>query len=234
MQYAQINKQNQDDLLLMELIALPLSFLVLVWVFGGLLAAALPMALGALAVVGSMSVLRLDHLHHRSVDLRAQPEHRDGSGAGHRLHTADRQPLSRRIGRGQRPRRGADPDHGHRPGAPCCSPRSPWRCRCRRRWPFPMYFLKSFAYAGVATVAFVATASIVITPAAIVLLGPRLDALDVRRLLRRILAPARAGAQTGRAAVLVPVEQVRDAPLGADRPGRRRRCCCCSGFRSSR
>lgn len=46
---------------------------------------------------------------------------------------------------------------------------------------FPMYFLKSFAYAGVATVAFVATASIVITPAAIVLLGPRLDALDVRR-----------------------------------------------------
>lgn len=52
---------------------------------------------------------------------------------------------------------------------------------------FPMYFLKSFAYAGVATVAFVATASIVITPAAIVLLGDRLDALDVRRLLRRAL-----------------------------------------------
>ncbi len=52
---------------------------------------------------------------------------------------------------------------------------------------FPMYFLKSFAYAGVATVAFVATASIVITPAAIVLLGPRLDALDVRRLVRRLL-----------------------------------------------
>src|SRR5262249_4945926 len=59
MQYAQINKQNQDDLVVMEIIAIPLSFLVLVWVFGGLLAAALPMALGALAVVGSMSVLRL-------------------------------------------------------------------------------------------------------------------------------------------------------------------------------
>ncbi|HET9890119.1 MAG TPA: MMPL family transporter, partial [Mycobacterium sp.] len=41
--------------------------------------------------------------------------------------------------------------------------------------------------AGVATVAFVAAASIVLTPAAIVLLGPRLDALDVRRLLRRAL-----------------------------------------------
>ncbi len=59
MQYAQINTQNQKDLLLMEIIAIPLSFLVLIWVFGGLLAAALPMTLGALAVVGSMSVLRL-------------------------------------------------------------------------------------------------------------------------------------------------------------------------------
>jgi RND superfamily putative drug exporter len=50
---------------------------------------------------------------------------------------------------------------------------------------FPMYFLKSFAYAGVATVAFVATASIVVTPAAIVLLGSRLDSLNVRKLFRR-------------------------------------------------
>ncbi len=57
--YSQINEQNERDLLLMESIALPLSFGVLVWVFGGLLAAALPMALGALAIMGSMSVLRL-------------------------------------------------------------------------------------------------------------------------------------------------------------------------------
>ena len=36
---------------------------------------------------------------------------------------------------------------------------------------FPMYFLKSFAYAGVATVTFVAAAAIVVTPAAIALLA---------------------------------------------------------------
>jgi uncharacterized membrane protein YdfJ with MMPL/SSD domain len=52
---------------------------------------------------------------------------------------------------------------------------------------FPMYFLRSFAYAGVATVAFAAVAAIVVTPAAIVLLGPRLDSLDVRQLVRRLL-----------------------------------------------
>ena len=55
---------------------------------------------------------------------------------------------------------------------------------------FPMHFLKSFAYAGVATVAFAAIAAIVITPAAISLLGDRLDSLDVRRLFRRVLGRA--------------------------------------------
>jgi RND superfamily putative drug exporter len=52
---------------------------------------------------------------------------------------------------------------------------------------FPMHFLKSFAYAGVATVAFAAIAAVVVTPAAIVLLGDRLDSLDVRRLVRHVL-----------------------------------------------
>ena len=52
---------------------------------------------------------------------------------------------------------------------------------------FPMYFLKSFAYAGIAVVAFAAVAAIVVAPAAIVLLGDRLDSLDVRRLARRVL-----------------------------------------------
>jgi RND superfamily putative drug exporter len=50
-----------------------------------------------------------------------------------------------------------------------------------------MYFLKSFAYAGVVAVVFVAVAAVVVTPAAIVLLGSRLDALDMRRLIRLML-----------------------------------------------
>ena len=51
---------------------------------------------------------------------------------------------------------------------------------------FPMPFLKSFAYAGIATVALCALAALVVTPAAITLLGPRLDALDARRGMRRL------------------------------------------------
>ena len=51
---------------------------------------------------------------------------------------------------------------------------------------FPQYFLKSFAYAGVAVVAFTAAASLIVTPAAIVLFGARLDSLDARLVLRRV------------------------------------------------
>ncbi len=64
---------------MMESIAIPLSFLVLVWVFGGLLAAALPLAVGGLAILGSMAVLRGVHVGHRRVDLRAEPHHRHGA-----------------------------------------------------------------------------------------------------------------------------------------------------------
>ena len=46
MVYSQINSQTERDVLVMESIAIPVSFLVLVWVFGGLLAAALPVVGG--------------------------------------------------------------------------------------------------------------------------------------------------------------------------------------------
>jgi RND superfamily putative drug exporter len=47
--------------------------------------------------------------------------------------------------------------------------------------------LKSFAYAGVAVVGFAVAAAVIVTPAAIVLLSDRLDSLDVRQLMGRIL-----------------------------------------------
>ncbi len=86
---------------------------------------------------------------------------------------------------------------------------------------FPMYFLKSFAYAGIAVVAFAAVAAIVVAPAAIVLLGDRLDSLDVRRLGPPDLAATRAGAQADRADLLVPLHEIRYARGGSDRTGDR-------------
>ncbi|MHA7648329.1 MMPL family transporter [Mycobacterium sp. ML4] len=186
MEYAQINKQNQADLLVMEMIAIPFSFLVLVWVFGGLLTAALPMALGALAVVGSMSVLRLVTLTTEvsifalnlstalglalAIDytLLIISRYRDELAEGAERDEA----LIRTMATS---------------GRTVLFSAVTVALSMAATVAFPMYFLKSFAYAGVATVAFVATASIVVTPAAIVLMGPRIDAFDMRRLARRAM-----------------------------------------------
>ena len=114
MVYAQINAQSENDLLLMESIAIPLSFLVLVWVFGGLLAAALPMAVGALAIlgldVGAAAITFTTDVSIFALNLSIAM----GLGAGHRLHAADHQPLPRRTRRRRRPRAGTGPHDGDR------------------------------------------------------------------------------------------------------------------------
>ena len=54
----QVTEQSKRDLVLLEAIVVPLSFLVLIWVFGGLFAAALPVGVGVMAILGSLAVLR--------------------------------------------------------------------------------------------------------------------------------------------------------------------------------
>jgi uncharacterized membrane protein YdfJ with MMPL/SSD domain len=186
MVYAQINHQNERDLLLMESIAIPLSFLVLVWVFGGLLTAALPVGLGGLAIVGSMSVLRLISF---GTDVSTYALNLSSAlglalAIDYTLLIISRYRDELADGRG--------PDEALirtmvTAGRTVLFSATTVALSMAVMVLFPMYFLKSFAYAGVATVAFVAVAAIMVTPAAIVLLGPRLDALDVRRLGRRIL-----------------------------------------------
>ena len=186
MVYAQINHQNERDLLLMEAIAIPLSFVVLVWVFGGVLAAALPLTLGGLAIVGSMSVLRLmsftTDVSTYALNLSTAmglalaidytlliiSRYRDELAEG----TARDVALIRTMATA---------------GRTVLFSATTVALSMAVMVLFPMYFLKSFAYAGIATVAFVAVAAILVTPAAIVLLGPRLNSLDVRRLARRVL-----------------------------------------------
>jgi RND superfamily putative drug exporter len=52
---------------------------------------------------------------------------------------------------------------------------------------FPMYFLRSFAYAGLAVVSLAAVASIVVLPAGLALIGARINDWDLRALVRRRL-----------------------------------------------
>ena len=52
---------------------------------------------------------------------------------------------------------------------------------------FPVYFLRSFAYAGIAVVALATFAALILLPAVLTVLGPRVDALDLRAFVRRVL-----------------------------------------------
>jgi putative drug exporter of the RND superfamily len=51
---------------------------------------------------------------------------------------------------------------------------------------FPLYYLRSFAYAGIAVAALAATGAILVLPALLAVLGHRVDALPLRGLMARI------------------------------------------------
>jgi putative drug exporter of the RND superfamily len=180
MNYLQANEQSEKDLLRMETIALPVTFIVLVWVFGGLWCAALPLAVAGTAVLGSLAALRLITLVTDvsvfalnltialglalAVDytLLIVSRFREEVASG----TARDEALQRTMSTA---------------GRTVFFSAMTVALALSALVLFPMYFLKSFAYAGVAVVALAAAASVVVTPAAIILLGDRLDSLDVRR-----------------------------------------------------
>jgi putative drug exporter of the RND superfamily len=183
--YVQINHQSERDLLLMESIAIPVSFLVLVWVFGGLLTAALPVAVGGFGILGSMAVLHaITYVTDVSIfALNLSVALGLALGIDYTLLIISR--FRDELAEGV-PRDAALVRTMATAGRTVLFSAMTVALSMVAMVIFPMYFLKSFAYAGIAVVAFAALAAIVVTPAAIVLLGDRLDALDVRRLLRRI------------------------------------------------
>ena len=183
------NDQGRRDLLTMEAISLPISFVVLVWIFGGVLAAAIPLAIGVIAIVGSMAVMRLlaevTDVSMFALNLilamglalaidysllivsRFRDELADGWDRNEALTrtmtTAGRTVLFSAL-----------------TVAPAMAV----------MLLFPMYFLKSFAYAGVAVVAMAAFSSLAVTPALLALFGARLDSYDMRDAIRRVLRRA--------------------------------------------
>lgn len=184
--YAQINDQNQRDLLLMESIAIPLSFAVLVWVLGGVVAAALPIVLGALAIVCTMSVLRLisfaTDVSTYALDLSIAMGLALAIDYNLLIITRYREELARTEDRDRALYRTMATA-----GRTVLFSATTVGLSMAVMALFPMYFLKSSAYTIVATAVIVAIAAVVVTPAAIVLLGPRLNTMDARRVMHRVL-----------------------------------------------
>ncbi|MFI1714166.1 MMPL family transporter [Streptomyces litmocidini] len=208
----------QEDLLRAELIALPVTLVLLVMVFGSAVAALLPLGVGIVAILGTNAVLR-GITEFTDVSVFAQNlttalglglaidyalfvvrRYREELAAGADTYTAVRTTL-RTAGR------------------TVLFSALTVAVSLAAMLVFPQYFLRSFAYAGIAVVLLAATAALTLLPAALVLLGDRVNALDLRRLLRRGRTPKETGAGRdagdgagwGRAAALV----MRRAPVFA-------------------
>ena len=182
--YSEVDEQSKRDLVTMESIALPVSFVALVWVFGGLLAAALPMMIGMFAILGALVVLRFTTLFTNvsvfainltaAMGLALAVDYSLLIVSRYRDEIADSATPNQALVRTM-----------STAGRTVVFSALTVALSMSALVLFPSFYLRSFAYAGVAVVVLAAMAAIVITPAAIVLLGHRLDALDVRRLIRR-------------------------------------------------
>ncbi|MFI6578245.1 MMPL family transporter [Nocardiopsis sp. NPDC050513] len=173
-----------EDLAVSEAIALPVTLLILVWVYGSVVSAVLPLAVGVTAVIGTNAVLWvIAGLTDVSVFAQSLTV---ALGLGLAIDYAL---LMVRRFRAELAA-GADP-----PTATAVTVRTAGRtvlfsalavsAALAAMLLFPLYFLRSFAYAGVTVVLLAALATLAVLPAALTLLGGRVNALDPRRLLPR-------------------------------------------------
>ncbi|MGJ6125564.1 MMPL family transporter [Mycolicibacterium sp. Y3] len=181
---AEINEQSEKDLLIAEAIALPLSLLVLIWVFGGVFAALLPLVVGGMAIVGTLGMLRgitlfadvsifaLDLTTAMGLALAIDytlllvSRYREEYGL-----VGDRdEALRRAVAKAGRTILFSACTVFLAVGALAV---------------FPMYFLRSMAYAGCGVVALAGLYAVVVAPAVITLLGDRIESLNIRTAIGR-------------------------------------------------
>ncbi|MGW1025250.1 MMPL family transporter [Streptomyces sp. NPDC002577] len=187
----EVQQHSEEDLVQAEAFAAPLVLLILLLVFGSAVAAALPLLVGLLAVLGTFLVLRvLSTL--TSVSVFAT-NITTALGLGLAIDyslfivTRYREEVARGSGTTE-----AVAESVRTAGRTVLFSALTVALSLTALLVFPLYFLRSFAYAGVAVVALAALSALVVLPAALAVLGPRIDALDIRPLLRRLL-PRRAG-----------------------------------------
>ncbi|NEC83014.1 MMPL family transporter, partial [Streptomyces sp. SID7958] len=203
----------QEDLLRAELIALPVTLVLLVMVFGSAVAALLPLGIGIVAILGTNAVLRgLTEITDVSVfAMNLTTALGLGLAIDYALFIVRR--FREELSSGADPRTAVGTTL-RTAGRTVLFSALTVAVSLAAMLLFPQYFLRSFAYAGIAVVLLAAAAALILLPAALVLLGHRVDAYDLRRLFRRRRAtrPKREeGAAWGRAATVV----MRRAPFFA-------------------
>lgn len=192
----EIDAQAEKDLTRAELLTAPATLLILLLVFGSAVAAGLPLLVGVLAIAGTLAALAaitaVTDVSVFSLNLTTAlglglaidyslfliTRYREELAAGRTvtdaiavaMHTAGRTVLFSAI---------------------------TVALALSALVVFPGYFLRSFAYAGIAVSLLTAAAALLVLPALLALAGTRIDALDLRRLIRRRRPGNKAGVGVG-------------------------------------
>jgi len=201
----------REDLTRAELIALPVTLVLLVMVFGSAIAALLPLGVGIIAILGTNAVLRgLTEFTDVSVfAMNLTTALGLGLAIDYALFIVRR--FREELSTGAEPLTAVGTTL-RTAGRTVLFSSLTVAVSLAAMLLFPQYFLRSFAYAGIAVVLLAAAAALILLPAALVLLGGRVNSLDLRRLFRRgTQRTAGEGTAWGRMASLV----MRRAPVFA-------------------
>ncbi|NKQ52551.1 MMPL family transporter [Amycolatopsis sp. K13G38] len=170
-----INHQVSADLMLAESIAVPLIAILLFVVFGSLVAALLPLVVGGIAVLGTFAELSvLGSLTDVSVfAINLTTALGLGLGIDYALLTVNRfrEELAAGTGTKQAVIRTVATA-----GRTIAFSAATVAVALAALLMFPLYFLRSFAYAGIGVIVIAMISAVVVLPALLMVLGPRVNA----------------------------------------------------------
>lgn len=186
-----VDEQAESDLVSAEMVTLPITLLVLLLVFGSAIAAGLPLLVGAGAVVGTLAALGLiaDATTMSSYALNLTTALGFGLAVDYSLFLVTRFREERRAGHSVET---SVVIAVRTAGRTVVFSAVTVALSLSALLLFPMPFLRSLGYAGIAVTALAAATAVVVVPALLALLGHRLDRADLFAPIRRRITRRRA------------------------------------------
>jgi len=176
--FHEVNSVVEHDLLRAESFAVPLTLLLLLFVFGSLVAAAMPLTIGGVAVVGTLLTLRvLDDITPVSVfAVNLTTVLGLGLAIDYSLFIVSR--FREELAAGRDVGAALEETLAHA-GRTVAGSALTVAAAVSALLVFPLMFLRSFAYAGIAVALLAGIAALVVLPAALSMIGHRINALTV-------------------------------------------------------
>jgi putative drug exporter of the RND superfamily len=187
--FRQVNEEVEADLVRAELLAFPIVLVLMVLVFGSLIAAGLPLVVGVLAIVGTFLVLVvISSLTDVSIfALNLTTAMGLGLAIDYSLFIVSR--YREELGNGRNPH-DAVVRTVQTAGKTVAFSALTVAVALASLLIFPLAFLRSFAYAGIGVALLAGTVAVIFLPALLAVLGPRVNSL---RLWRREPKPVGQG-----------------------------------------